>query len=50
LPSPDVFIGVYLYFKFNEMKLEPKRIITALQGLVKEYNFTPEEVYSVVKM
>jgi len=32
------------------MKLDPKKIIDALQNLVKEYNFTPEEVYSVVKM
>jgi N utilization substance protein A len=32
------------------MKLDPKRIVDALQELVKEYNFTPEEVYNVVKM
>ena len=32
------------------MKLDPKKIIDALQNLVKEYNFTPEEVYNVVKM
>jgi N utilization substance protein A len=31
------------------MKLEPKKIVTALQDLVKEYNFTPEEVYNVIK-
>lgn len=32
------------------MKIDPKRIIVALEELVKEYNFTPEEVYNVVKM
>ena len=32
------------------MKLDPKKIVDALQELVKEYNFTPEEVYNVVKM
>ncbi len=32
------------------MRLDPKKIITALEELVKEYNFTPEEVYNVVKM
>jgi len=32
------------------MKLDPKKIIEALQDLVKEYNFTPEEVLNVVKM
>ena len=32
------------------MKLDPKKIITALENLVKEYNFTPEEIYNVVQM
>ena len=32
------------------MKLDPKKIISALEELVKEYNFTPEEVYNVIKM
>jgi len=32
------------------MKIDPKKIIAALEDLVKEYNFTPEEVYNVVKM
>jgi len=32
------------------MKLDPKKILEALQNLVKEYNFTPEEGYNVVKM
>jgi len=32
------------------MKLDPKKIITALENIVKEYNFTPEEVYNVIKM
>ena len=32
------------------MKIDPKKIINALEELVKEYNFTPEEVYNVVKM
>ena len=32
------------------MKLDPKKILEALKKLVDEYNFTPEEVYEVVKM
>lgn len=32
------------------MKLDPKKIIIALEDIVKEYNFTPEEVYNVIKM
>ena len=32
------------------MKVDPKKIISALEELVKEYNFTPEEVYNVLKM
>ena len=32
------------------MKLDPKKIITALEDIVNEYNFTPEEVYNVIKM
>jgi len=32
------------------MKLDPKKIITALEEIVKEYNFTPEEVYNVIRM
>lgn len=32
------------------MKLEPKKIIWALEEVVKEYNFTPEEVYNVIKI
>jgi len=32
------------------MKLDPKKILDALKKLVEEYNFTPEEVYEVVKM
>ncbi len=32
------------------MKLDPKKIITALEDIVKEYNFTPSEVYDVIKM
>lgn len=31
------------------MKLDPKKIIAALEDIVKEYNFTPEEVYNVIK-
>lgn len=31
------------------MKLDPKKIIIALEDIVKEYNFTPEEVYNVIK-
>ncbi len=32
------------------MKLDPKKILEALKKLVEEYNFTPEEIYEVVKM
>lgn len=32
------------------MKLDPKKIITALEDIVKEYNFTPSEVYDVIKI
>lgn len=32
------------------MKLDPKKIISALEEIVKEYNFTPEEIYNVIKM
>jgi len=48
--NPVIWRGFILNFKAWKMKLDPKKIISALEELVKEYNFTPEEVYNVVKM
>jgi hypothetical protein len=43
-------VAGFLFILKNKMKVDPKKIISALEELVKEYNFTPEEVYNVVKM
>ena len=49
MPSIVLWEVLFINLIILIMKLEPKKIVTALQDLVKEYNFTPEEVYNVIK-